>query len=757
VKRLSAFLVSTRAWLLVALLATLLPAALVLPGLTSHNSIYTYLAEGDPSLAFHERTAERFGGDSLAFISAEARAGETIFNAPDLARIRVLTGEIAGIGGVSRVVSLSNADAITGVDGGVKIAPLLADEIPTGEQRLRHLRRTVLASPLLNELLSSDLSASVITVHLDRRRLRDPTFQKQVVADLRALLARHGGAASGLRLTGDAVLAEAVDQYSQRDQQIFGAVMMALLALSSLIMFRRAAAVMLPVTVVLLSVAWTMGLFVLLGFSTNAVTAIIPSVLCLVSMSSATHFHFRFLALSDGPRPPREAMIETLRSVTVPCFFTALTTAIGLGSLAVSQVMPIRIFGLFAGLGVLLSLVATVALAPSLLPRTGRRPPAGAASTIRLILGHTYELGRRRNTVLLVAALLGALGLAGIFRIRLETDVLAYFKRDAPVVQDVLRMERLFGGTSALDVIIDTGRDGGAMDPRVLNAVATLQGRYEQMPRVMRGVSLADVTGELNRALEGDDALRVPTTAAAVNQLLLVLTEPELIEPMVDFQRRTLRLATRFTGATLGVAPSRRLVEQVQAAARGLFPAGVKVRYTGFPLLYINMDRYLVRSQIQSFGLVLGVLLLLLTIMFGSLRMGLLAMIPNALPILLVLGLMGWAGIALEGSTIMIASIAIGIGVDDTIHFLYRLRRELANGADLEGAIARTLDGVGRPLLFTSLVLTLGFCVFCFSDFVGTRNFGGLTALAITGALLSDLFVLPAVLRLTGVPAGWGK
>ena len=751
---LSAALVRRRGWLLFVALATVAPAALALDGLQSDNSIYTFLAASDPELEFYRQTSDTFGGDSQLYVSVESRGG-SIFNVHELGRVDHLSGALEAIDGVERVVSLSTTSTVRHTADGVDVGPLI-QAVPRTRGSMDRLRSEVLSSPLLRDLVSVDGAATVLTVQLDRARVGEPSFQHQVVQQIRRCLDREGGPDQGLRIAGDAVVAEAIEQHSQREQRTFSMVLLLLVAGSCFVLFRRLRASLLPVLVIVVCVAWTMGLFILAGHRTNAVTSFIAPVLCLTGMSCAAHFLFRHQDLLAGGASPEVATRRTFRAVLAPCFFTALTTAVGFGSLGVSQVRPIQVFGLFAGLGVLLSLVAAICLVPSLLAAGGPAPGRSFPLLDRL-LDRVERSGRGSvRAILLLSVALLVWGVAGISRIRLETDVLEYFRDDARVVQDALFIEEAYGGSSSLDVIIDTGRPGGALSPEVLEAVAALQDRYASVPNVVRGVSLADLVRQINQAVVGDPGgRRLPRTAAATRQLLLTLGTPETLEPMVDFQRRVLRLSTRFSGASLGVAPSRALLARLRLEHEGLFPPGVTVRFTGFPLLYIDMDRYLVRSQILSFALVLGVLLLLLAALYRSLTVGLLAMIPNVLPIAVVLGLMGWLGIPLEGSTIMIASIAIGIGVDDTIHFLHRFRAEVASGADLSAATRATLRGVGRPVLFTSTVLTLGFWVFCFSDFIGMRNFGGLTGVAIVAALLADLLVLPAILRATGAWRRW--
>ena len=740
--------------MLLLVVASLVFTARILPGLQANNTIGTFLIDDDPGLGFYNETSDMFGGDYVLYVTVDAESG-TIFSVPDLERIDRLSMAISRIEGVQKVLSLTTTDAVVQQEDAIFVGPLIA-EMPSTDQEAARLEGKVISSSLLGHLVSADRSSSVLTVHLDPRMQQDPTHQNRAVRAIRQCLEAEQSRPGQILLTGSAVVAEALERYSNRDQRVFSSLMILLVAVSGLLVLRRFSAMLLPIVVVAVTVAWTMSLFVLAGHQTNCVTSIIPPILILVGVAGSIHFLFYYQAALARELSRREAVLETLHAITVPCFFTSLTTAVGFGSLMVSHVMPIRVFGTFAGLGMLLSFAAIICLVPTTLSlggsRKGHAPSISASRPLKPFGPLTWidNLVKGRPwTVLTVSGILTLLAASGLFRIRVETNVLKYFHEDTPVVRDALKIEEVYGGSSPLDVVIDTGRPDGALEPDVLKAVAALQDRYERIPYVTRGLSLADLVRELHKAVDDDPGgARIPDSKSAVSQLLLTLTTPEVLEPMVDPDNRMLRISTRFMGSTLGVSRARALMEEIRNASKGLFPSDIEVRLTGYLVLYLNMVRTLVRSQVHSFGIVLFVLTVLMICQFRSIRLGLVGMIPNIAPIAVVLGLMGWLDVPLDGFTVMIASIAIGIGVDDTIHFLHRLRSELARGLDLSSSISATIQGVGRPVLFTSVVLALGFWVFCFSDFTGTSNFGLLTGVTVIVALLADLLTLPAMLRL---------
>ena len=732
---------------------SLLPAALVLPALRNNNTIDTFLAEQDPGLAYYRENTERFGGDHVVYVSVTA-GDEGVFSPAGLARIDLVVGSLGSLDALQEVTGLTNVDAVRPSPDGVHLGPLVP-ELPRTREEAASLEAEVLASPLLSRLVAPGGTASLVIARLDERVADDPLLQNGAVDAIRTSLHAIDDSPGAFHLAGNQVIGEAIERYNNRDQRLFAPLMLLLVAVAGGLTLRRWSAVFVPLAVIAVAVAWTMGLFVAAGHQTNWVTSILTPILMLVGVADATHFLVRFEDELPSAATRTGAVRTTLAAITLPCLLTSLTTAAGFASLAANQVMPVRVFGLFAALGVLLALLATLVLAPAALslgpPASERaRPPPRPWPILR----HLDALVQRSP----VAVLLVALGLLlpvawGASRVQVETNLLRYFQPDARVVVDSNAIEETFGGSAPFDVVVEVPAAGGALDPGLLADLARLGDALEATPGVARGVSLADLLQEIGRVLPTAPG-GVPTDPFALEQLMLLLPG-DLVDPLLDDDRRITRLSTRLQGGSLGLGGAREVLDGVERAALELLGERGEVRLTGASVLFIDMDEYLVQGQIRSFGLVLLVVGVLMIGLFRSLRVGLAAMIPNVLPIAFVLGLMGWLGLPLDGFTVMIASIAIGIGVDDTIHYLHHLRQQLREGHELRPAMSRTMTGVGKPLVYTSVVLALGFGVFCTSDFVGTRNFGLLTGATLLVALAADLLVLPAVLLLTGVPRRW--
>ncbi len=747
------WLVKLRFLLLIVALLALLPALQLLPTLTTNNNVDAFLAEGDPGLGFYREMTEVFGGDHIIYVAVEA---PNIWTVDELARLDTLTRAAEGVQGVEEVLSLANTDAVQGSPGWVEVGPLI-EELPEDEDTVAELRQQVQDSPILRRLVAPGGDAALIAVEVQQRVIDEPGAETAMVATLRQALAEADQAREP-RMAGNPVISEAIEVGNTRDTNLFSGLMMLLVGVSTIVLLRRFLPALLPGAVVLVAVGWTMGLFIWAGHQTNWVTSIIAPILMLVGVADAVHFLARYQQALPHCATRREAVKETLEAITLPCLFTSLTTAAGFASLLVNEVVPVRTFGTFAAIGVMLALVATIAVLPALLafgkPKAGLKPTAEGGYANLLAAMDRGVRGRPWLVLGVTMAVLVPLT-AGAWFIQVETNLLKYFQADAPIVVDSTFIEDAWGGCSPLDIIIDAGEPDAAVDAETLKAVETLHDRLDAIDGVDRGESMADLISELYATMSGDpELMRVPDSGAAVEQLLLMV-DPETTDPMMDSDRQLLRLSTRFQGATLGVQQARVIIDQVEQAVEGLFPEGSAVQLTGSSLLFMNMDEYLVQGQIRSLGLMLVVLLIAMTALFRSVKMGLLAMIPNVVPIAAMLGLMGWADIRLDGFTVMIACIAIGIGVDDTIHYLHHLKHELSLGKPLDPAMTATVTSVGRALVFTSVVLALGFWIFCLSDFVGTYNFGLLTGVTVLVALIADLVILPAAITIVGVPKGW--
>jgi hypothetical protein len=334
----------------------------------------------------------------------------------------------------------------------------------------------------------------------------------------------------------------------------------------------------------------------------------------------------------------------------------------------------------------------------------------------------------------------------GIRYVRVETSYLSYFPEDSPVRQDADALLRNFGGgQKTFLVVVDGPGEGTIVRRDTLQRIAALQDFIDRLPGVVRTTSLVDYVKLLHRVFHDDDPAyhALPDTDAAVEQYLLLL-DPETIEAVstADYSRAAIVVRSNLHSS----AEMASAIDGIGRFAAAAFPPAFSVRSTGTAVLLDRTADSLAQGQLQSVLTALVVVFAILSIQFLSPRFGLVAMVPNLIPIVVFFGVLGWSGISLNLATAMIASISLGIGVDEAVHLLAEFNHHVRKHGDQRTAVLAAMQSVGPPVVYTTAALTVGFLVLCWSNFVPLRHFGALSAMNVVGSLVSDLLLLPAIL-----------
>jgi len=413
-----------------------------------------------------------------------------------------------------------------------------------------------------------------------------------------------------------------------------------------------------------------------------------------------------------------------------------------------------RDLGVLASFGVMAAFVVSITLVPILLSFL----PAGSfqrslknsgPGMLDAFLVRLAAFNRSHKVFILAAAfLLICFSVAGLFRLKVETTLVKYLKESNFLVRAIRHIEAHLTGTTTLDLVFDFREPDQAKAPGNLAQVEKMAHYLEGHSLVTNCTSLVDFLKRMHQVFNDGDAsyYKLPDTREEISQYLLLYSmsgdEDDLARYLDDTHRTTV-LTTRLT--TVSSAEMDRFIKQVKAYVKDAFP-DTSIRVTGISVLVTNSIDAIVRGQIQSLALALVIISGVMSLLFRSVRLGLLSMVPNMIPILVSLGLMGWVGIAINTATAVISCVAIGIAVDDTIHYLSRFRKEYRARPDEALAAARSLTTTGRALFFTSFVLTFGFFVLVFSNFKPLIYFGFLTGITMISALAGDLVLLPVLL-----------
>ncbi len=726
-----------------ALLLTV-PALLSLSRLESQDTYDAWFPPDDPAYRFYREFQRRFENDMFIVV---AYRDETLFTREGLAFLAELTARLAELPYVREVTSLTNVEHVRGEEQALIVEPLVPDP-----ERLDPdvVRQRALSRPLYRGLLiSEDGTTTAVVAELDRIASMDE--EAALVGALKDLLrtleVRTG---KSFYIGGYPVLDVEIMQASERDIRTFIPLTVGAIFLVLWGVFRRPSLAALAFVSVSLALAWTFGLYAGLGLKYSMMLSILPTIILAIGIADAVHILVHYYEELARGRPQREALRQTLRKMLRPCLFTTLTTGAGFISFLSSDIPVVRLTGLFAAVGIGLAFVLTVLVLPAAV--SFFRPPHGTArrrsqgTFARALEGLTRTTLAHPRAVLLGAGIVLVFGLYGISRLEAETLGLEWLRDDHPLQQSYRFIEENLTGLYNLELIVEGERDA-LRSPEMLRRIEELSAFALQQPGVRKAISVVDYVKEIHRALRGGDPryYTIPDTARDVAQALLLYEFSggrELREIVSgDYSAGRLTLLLDALSSREYTELNRRILERAETLD---FPRPVQA--TGAVVLVEAMLKKLTLSQVRSLGLALALITLLMIALLRSWKLGLLSLIPNGLPILLMFATMGLLSIPLDAATSTVAGMALGIAVDDTIHFLTRFRRELNVTGDYRRALTQTARTVGQAIVFTSVILLAGFSVLLLGSFKGTVYMGLLVGLTMLFALVGDLVLLPALL-----------
>jgi hypothetical protein len=449
-----------------------------------------------------------------------------------------------------------------------------------------------------------------------------------------------------------------------------------------------------------------------------------------------------------------EAIVQAMKKCGFPCMLTSFTTIMGFLALSTVPIIPVREAGLFCAFGTAMCFLMSVTLGIVLLS-FGRSGPVKEKEK-KTVTGDVYHrlmtktadvIVRYRTIILVVSLLVTAGSLVAASTIVVENNFLDYMGDEFEVKRDIRYVDETMCGSSTLELVFDTGTKDGAKDPEVLKEIEKVQAFAEKEDTVLTTSSLVDVIKTVNKTLHNEDDAyyRIPGSREEVAQYLFLYESSggERLERVVTFDYDKTRLVLRTQ--SLGTRDALRLYEDIQKFLEGNVRHATVV-ITGANALKVKVIDYIIQAQVTSVLLAFGMIAIVLIFVYGSIRIGLIAMIPNIFPIVFILGFMGVTGRNLGMMNAMISAVAIGIAVDDTIHFFSHYREVRRHSEDPVSALYTALEEVGRPMFFTTVALTVGFSVVMLSNMVNVAEFGVLISLAVFTSLVSDFFIGGSIL-----------
>jgi predicted RND superfamily exporter protein len=504
---------------------------------------------------------------------------------------------------------------------------------------------------------------------------------------------------------------------------------------------------------------------------------VLPTLLIVIGSTYSIYFIAQYEDEVHKGGSTEQIAMRALERVCVPVTVAAFTTVVGFTALLVSRIATIRALGLYAAIGFVCLSTVVLTLMPAvltLLPLPGHTIARTESNRVSAMLVRVGNFDRQyRIPIMIVAGLLVVPCLWGISRIRADLNFIEYFRKSSPVRQANEIIGEKIGGTQNFDVIVDSGKKGGALTFDLFRRIKGLQTYLAVMPGVDQTLSIVDYGQLLDRAIQNNGTGAQASGGAPGNLSPSFWQDPERFHGVAQLVYVTQQQQGPANAFSAVLSPDSaiarilvrtrlssssdimRVAQAIRRYGKEHFPPEASVRPTGSLILLNDATDDIVRGQIISLGFAIAVIFVVLWLLFLSIKVGFLSLLPNVLAILLLFGVMGITGITLNVGTSVIASIAIGIAVEDAIRYLARLSDETRATDDQDQAILRTISTVGKPIIYGSTALGLGFMVFLFSHFVPIQTFGFLTALTVVIALVNDLVLLPALLATTRIITLW--
>ena len=664
------------------------------------------------------------------------------------------------------------SELIVSADGGTTALQLNLDEAPELEALQGERRR-----------LSQRISAGKATSNEKQRFVQlDAQYELQkrqlnqkrhdTINGVREVMERHHDAGS-LVLGGVSMIADDMITFIRNDLVTFGLGVFVFLVAMLAIVFRAIRWVVLPLASCFFAGLSMMGLLGLAGWQVTVISSNFISLMLILTMSMNVHLVVRHRQLvRDHPDMAHpERVLMTMQKMFWPCLYTALTTILAFGSLVLSSIKPVIDFGWMMSLGLVVTFAVSFLLFPSLLAVLGPAQKGESASVPGLKFTATLSriTAQRGRLVITTSLALAILGGIGITRLEVENSFINYFGKDTEIYRGLKLIDRELGGTTPLDVIVrfesepeiaatDESDDdlalllgsvsqGDPVDywftPRKIKTVSMVHDFLESRYGVGQVLSLASLIRV------GESISKAPFDTFELAVLYKRMPDDlkaALLSPYVSIERDEVRLTARIRDSLPDLRRNV-LLQEIQSGLEkelNLEPEAFQV--SGLVVLYNNMLQSLFSSQIMSLGVVMLGIALMLLILFRSLRLAVIGIAPNLLAAAIILGVMGWARIPLDMMTITIASITLGIAVDNSIHYIYRFRSEIGRVGDYVETLHYCHANIGRAIFYTAITIIAGFSILVLSNFLPTIYFGVFTALGMAMALLASLTLLPRLI-----------
>lgn len=704
------------------------------------------IIEGGADQAFYQDTLATFGSDRITIVYIE---DPDLFARDKLSAIREVIDSIERLPFVEKTRSLFNIPEIRVVDEFVRTDPFL-QELPDNEDEVERIKRSALKNPFIrNNLLSTDGRALAINVYLKEGDYNiDPAYDAHVARlidqAIHPLQTEFSKAYQiGLPYVRSAIAKEVSEQQIEIIAAAFGVLLFVLL-----VVFRRASAVIIPLVTAGLSVTWLFGAMAALAIPLSVLTAVVPILMVIIGSTEDVHLLAEYYHGLRRGLGQRRAVRNMIRRLGLAIGLTFITSYLGFLAVGANPINLVREFGLVASTGLAINFLLTAMLVPVLLSifgaPNGLDGNSGTARIYRRVSAFVTEIIlARRKTFLALSALLVVVCLYAATSLHVNNSILNYLAPNSPIQERIEHLKAKLAGVYTLQVVVDGHVDGVFERAHYLGELAELQAFIEQHPALDHSMSFANYISMLNSAVNDSGEPELPDDDDVVQTLMLFIGPDDVTEYLSDDGSRA-SIVIRHS-----VAESARLktvLGQLDEFITANTDPDLATTITGESVLTDNAVIYLMYGQVRSLAFIIIAIFAVASLLFITSKAGLIAVIVNLFPIAALFGAMGVAGIPLDSATSMIAAIAVGVGIDHTMHFMVRYNWHFRHGMDRVTAVSKTISDEASPIGTATIALAAGFGTLALSDFPPIYYFGLLSAMTMFCAFLATFLLAPILL-----------
>jgi hypothetical protein len=707
-----------------------------------------YMPQTHPAFVYSAEAEKTFGIRDGIMIAVEHP--ESVYNAGSLGKIIEIETELAALAELEpgAIRSIHRSDNIVSSGDGLEVGRFYTSP-PETEEECEAIRKSVEANPMIaGRLVSGDGRTALVIAEI-----KPGSFSRELYGRIRSLAAKMEGPET-IHVAGRPIVEGTLALLGPADMKKMGPAVLVVIALALFLMLRNAGHAAMNLLVVMFSTVWAFGFMVLAGIPVYTVTIMIPIMLIAIGVAYGVHIsHNHALYAQERPLASRaEIVLAGVRNLWKPVLFAALTTAAGFLSLVTSQVYPVKYFGLFSAFGVLVALVLSFVMISAATMLFGAPPPprSDGGSTRR---AGSAPLAKGRFSdwvmshplpVIAVSLMVLALSLFGVSRVWINSSFLANFEKTSAIARTDAFVNAHFGGTSTLNLILEAEDPDSFKNPEVLGLVDRIQKKVGALDRVGGSFSLADYLRRMNEVMSGAGTGEggLPGSREMTAQYLLLYEmsgDPANLAKVVDYDYR--RANVTFQLKSDDSRTIRSVIDTIESFRGEMGRFGIVPRYAGSGYKSLVFSDLILKGQISSLGLSLAIVVGLVAFMFRNLALGLIASIPVVISSALNFGAMGLLGIPLSTSTALISSIAVGIGIDYSIHMTERYRVLRSEGLSGPEAGRRAMSDTGRAVFLNATVVICGFLVLLLSAFPPNRQVGALVSLNMAAAFAATMTI----------------